>query len=144
MAYADESCSHVDSVALSAGTCFFTDSGTEIGSFEESCGGNADSSSNSTDSAATTTMSTSIDENRDNKTAAPTAAASAASGESAFPTAATTSGGPESESVMPTSPRLQATPTSDAKSFAGDRKCAEAAIPVLMAIGGLEVIWGVM
>ena len=129
-------------MALSAGTCFFGTSGTEIGSFEESCGGSVNASSNSTDSAATTTMSRSIDSNND--AATPTAAASSTVGEPAFPTAAASSTVPESETAMPTSPSLQANPTSAAKSLGASGKFVDTATQAFVVMGGVGVIWGMI
>ena len=141
MAYSDYSCSEIEGHLIGAGDCFFADSESKIGSFKERCGVGANDSaatSGSVVGTASPTATSSV------VTTRPTSATSTQAGNGTFDISASSAMSTEMNVLSTTSPGLQISPTSSAASVCRGGKFVEVAIQALMAIGSVEVLWGMV
>ena len=141
MAYSDYSCSEVEGHLIGAGDCFFASSESEIGSFKERCGAGVNDSvatSGSVVGTASPTATSSV------VTTRPTSATSTQAGNGTFGISAPSGMSTEMNVLSTTSPGLQISPTSSAASVCRGGKIFEVAIKALMAMGSVEVLWGMV
>lgn len=141
MAYSDYSCSEIEGHLIGAGDCFFTGSESKIGSFKERCGAGANDSAATSGSAVGTASPTATSSV---VTTRPTSATSTQAGNGTFDISASSAMSTEMNVLSTTSPGLQISPTSSAASVCRGGKFVEVAIKALMAMGSVEVLWGMV
>jgi hypothetical protein len=142
VAYSDNSCSEIEGYPIRAGDCFFVGSEPKIGSFKERCGAGANTPAATLGSVVRTASLTGASSTVTTRPRSSATSTQARNG--TFDVSISPAVGTEMSVPSTTSPGLQISPTSSAASVCGGGKFVEVVIKALVAMGSVEVLWGMI